>query len=167
MIIRTFLIALLCLCSACTACGGKSKETARMNDTAEQEEGKQDHVCEIRAYPLSDNDILFSSLYEVPAHCFEPHVTDPDIAIENQNRKKFLNIIEVMEARPQHETGAQMLDFCWEKDWKWDHLPEDQGPNSFPLICAVSQLVTKEDVETVKKIELCRLECLGVDPYLE
>lgn len=174
MIIRTLLIALLCLSSACT---GKGKSSQRIKETEvsldnhlkQNKNEKKDHVCEISVYPVSDNDMLFHSIYEVPVHCFEPHVSDPDITIQNQRRKKFLNIIGVMKVRPQHETGAQMLDFCWENNWKWDHFPEDQRPDGGSSICNVPQRVTMKDVEIVKEIERCRLECLGeraaFDPY--
>jgi hypothetical protein len=119
---RTFLIALLCLSASCSGKGKSSplpKETEVSNVSRDSKQSagdeKKDHVCEISVYAVSDYDQLFNSIYEVPSHCFDPHVTDPDIAVQNQRRKKFLNIIGVMEARSQDKTGAEMLDFCWEK----------------------------------------------------
>lgn len=119
------------------------------------------HVCgEILEFQVSAH-LMPSTTYKVPAHCFVPHVKNDDVAVENQKRKLLLKIIGVMEARPEHKTGAEMLDYCWENLWKWDHLPEDQRPSHFPAVCAIPATIAREDVETVKIIERCRLECLS------
>ena len=101
--------------------------------------------------------LIPANLYVVPNKCFEPRVEHADMSVQNKKRRTYLAIIGVMEERGHNETGAEMLEYCWETTWKYQHMPED-GPSE-RLVCSNNVIVTRSDLETVKDIEACRVEC--------
>ena len=163
----TFLI----LISFCACSSSKNTPTLYSSSIEEQKDmpKSQKHPCgEYTLYPVNQS-FVFYSMYSAPNQCFDPHVKNPNMAIENKRRKLFLNIIATMVFRPDDRTGEEQLDWCWEKVWKYDSLPEEESPNYMPSGCTVEAKMKKEYVETVKKIERCRVSCAAKapDPFEE
>lgn len=149
---RYLMLILLLMCFGC----GKKTSTPVDHPSIFTE---QQSACGDESIYAVSAHLMPANLYVVPNKCFEPRVEHADMSVQNKKRKTYLAIIGVMEERGHNETGTEMLEYCWETTWKYQHMPDHDRQSATPAVCSNNVIVTRGDLETVKGIEACRVEC--------